>query len=120
MPIAAQAASSVDVFNGAREELERMIGKLREGGARAHTEVIGELRKGGAEVQRRLLQGWLDRLLAAIPHDDVAVQWDVAVEFGVLEESFVPGGAQATVPEPLGGGFQQAAGLGGGGRRSWP
>jgi hypothetical protein len=37
----------------------------------------------------------LDRLLAAIPHHDVAVQWDVAVEFGVLEESFVPGGAQA-------------------------
>ena len=37
----------------------------------------------------------LDRLLAAVPHDDVAVQWDVAVEFGVLEESFVPGGAQA-------------------------
>jgi hypothetical protein len=35
------------------------------------------------------------RLLAAIPHDDVAVQWDVAVEFGVLEESFVPGGAEA-------------------------
>jgi hypothetical protein len=35
------------------------------------------------------------RLLAAIPHDEVAVQWDVAVEFGVLEESFVPGGAQA-------------------------
>ena len=65
MPIAAQTASSVDVFNGAREELERMIGKLREGGARAHTEVIGELREGGAEVQRRLLQGWLDRLLAA-------------------------------------------------------
>ncbi len=37
----------------------------------------------------------LDRLLAAIPHDEVAVQWDVAVEFGVLEESFAPGGAQA-------------------------
>ena len=37
----------------------------------------------------------LDRLLAAIPPDDVAVQWDVAVEFGVLEESFAPGGAQA-------------------------
>jgi len=40
-----------------------MIAKLREGGARPHTEVIGELREGGAEVQRRLLQGWLDRLL---------------------------------------------------------
>jgi hypothetical protein len=37
----------------------------------------------------------LDRLLAAIPHGEVAVQWDVAVEFGVLEEAFVPGGAQA-------------------------
>jgi hypothetical protein len=37
----------------------------------------------------------LGRLLAQIPHDDVAVQWDVAVEFGVLEEAFGPGGAQA-------------------------
>jgi hypothetical protein len=36
----------------------------------------------------------LGRLLAAVPHDDVAVQWDVAVEFGVLEETFVPEGAQ--------------------------
>jgi hypothetical protein len=24
------------------------------------------------------------------PHDEVAVQWDVAVEFGVLEEAFAP------------------------------
>ena len=30
----------------------------------------------------------LARLLAAVPHDEVAVQWDVAVEFGVLEEAF--------------------------------
>jgi hypothetical protein len=37
----------------------------------------------------------LDRLLAAIPPGEVAVQWDVAVEFGVLEEAFGPGGAQA-------------------------
>jgi hypothetical protein len=37
----------------------------------------------------------LDRLLAVIPHHEVAVQWDVAVEFGILEESFAPGGAQA-------------------------
>jgi hypothetical protein len=40
----------------------------------------------------------LGRLLAAIPHGDVAVQWDVAVEFGILEESFVPGGSQAFDP----------------------
>jgi hypothetical protein len=37
----------------------------------------------------------LARLLAAVPHGEVAVQWDVAVEFGVLEEAFAPGGAQA-------------------------
>jgi len=63
MPMAAQAAAQVDVFDAAREELEGMISKLREGGARPHTEVIRELRQGGAEVQRRLLQGWLDQLL---------------------------------------------------------
>jgi hypothetical protein len=37
----------------------------------------------------------LARLLAAIPPGEMAVQWDVAVEFGVLEEAFAPGGAQA-------------------------
>jgi hypothetical protein len=37
----------------------------------------------------------LDRLIGALPHDEVAVQWDVAVEFGILEDSFGPGGSQA-------------------------
>jgi hypothetical protein len=37
----------------------------------------------------------LDRLLAAVPHDEVAVQWDVAVEFGILEASFTGSGSQA-------------------------
>jgi hypothetical protein len=37
----------------------------------------------------------LDRLLGEIPHGDVAMQWDVAVEFGVLESAFAPDGAQA-------------------------
>jgi len=36
----------------------------------------------------------LDRFLAAVPHDQVAVQWDVAVEFAILEESFTGTGAQ--------------------------
>ena len=36
----------------------------------------------------------LSRLLAAIPHDEVAVQWDVAVEFGILEQSFDSTSAQ--------------------------
>ena len=43
----------------------------------------------------RALFADLDRLLGAIPGDDVAVQWDVAVEFGILEEAFAPGGARA-------------------------
>jgi hypothetical protein len=36
----------------------------------------------------------LDRLLAAVPHDDVAVQWDVAVEFRRLETSPPDGGSR--------------------------
>ena len=32
----------------------------------------------------------LDRALAALPHDRCAVQWDVAVEFGLLEGGFDP------------------------------
>ena len=32
----------------------------------------------------------LGRLLAAVPADEVAVQWDVAVEFGTLEGAFGP------------------------------
>jgi hypothetical protein len=33
----------------------------------------------------------LDRALATLPHDRCAVQWDVAVEFGLLEGGFGPG-----------------------------
>jgi hypothetical protein len=55
-----------------------------------------------AEQQQGLLGSYeeamfadVDRLLAAIPHGDVAVQWDVAVEFGVLEGAFGPDGQEA-------------------------
>ena len=37
----------------------------------------------------------LKHLLAAIPHGEIAMQWDVATEFGVLDDAFAPGGAQA-------------------------
>lgn len=47
------------------------------------------------EDQDRLLASYeralfadLDRLLAELPHDQVAVQWDVAVEFAMLEGDF--------------------------------
>lgn len=38
------------------------------------------------ESYRRALFADLDKALAALPHHQVAVQWDVAVEFGLLEE----------------------------------
>jgi len=47
------------------------------------------------ESYERAMFADLDRLLAALPHNDVAVQWDVAVEFGILEASFTGSGSQA-------------------------
>lgn len=44
----------------------------------------------------RALFADLARLLAALPHDEIAVQWDVAVEFGILEGAF---GATASQEE---------------------
>lgn len=38
----------------------------------------------------RALFADLDTLLGAVPHEDLAVQWDVAVEFGLLETGFDP------------------------------
>ena len=39
----------------------------------------------------RALFADLDRLLDVVPHDQIAVQWDVAVEFGILEAGFAGG-----------------------------
>ena len=57
-----------------------------------------------ADQQETLLESYaaalfadLGRLLAAIPHDQVAVQWDVAVEFAILE-----GGIPGVGPQSLG------------------
>lgn len=36
-------------------------------------------------VYTAALLGEVDRILAAIPHDDLAIQWDVASEMGVIE-----------------------------------
>jgi hypothetical protein len=42
-------------------------------------------------VYERAIMRELDAILAAIPHDDLAIQWDVAYEFGVLEEAEIRG-----------------------------
>jgi hypothetical protein len=41
-----------------------------------------------AIAYERALFADLDKALAALPHDRIAVQWDVAVEFGMLEGGF--------------------------------
>jgi hypothetical protein len=46
-----------------------------------------------AASYERALFADVDKALAALPHDRVAVQWDVAVEFGLLEGAMGPGSA---------------------------
>ena len=43
----------------------------------------------GASYERALFAD-VDRALAGMPHDRVAVQWDVAIEFGLLEGAMGP------------------------------
>jgi hypothetical protein len=43
----------------------------------------------------RALFADLQRLLATLPHDRIAVQWDVAVEFGILDAGFGVGESQS-------------------------
>ena len=57
--------------------------------------IVPEQQQALLDSYERAMFADLDRLLAAIPPAEVAVQWDVAVEFGILEEAFAPGGAQA-------------------------
>src|SRR5918992_1620159 len=46
-----------------------------------------------APAYERALFADLDKLVAILPHDRCAVQWDVAVEFGLLEGAMGPGSA---------------------------
>jgi hypothetical protein len=46
-----------------------------------------------AASYERALFADIDKALAALPHDRVAVQWDVAIEFGLLEGAMGPGSA---------------------------
>lgn len=43
-------------------------------------------------VYRRALFAELDRILAGIPHGELAIQWDTAAEFGLLESARLPAG----------------------------
>jgi hypothetical protein len=58
----------------------------------AGTIVPGDLPAVAASYERALFAD-LDTLLDRLPHDRCAVQWDVAVEFGLLEGAMGPGSA---------------------------
>jgi hypothetical protein len=58
----------------------------------AGTIVPEDLPAVAASYEQALLAD-LDELLARLPHDRCAVQWDVAVEFGLLEGAMGPGSA---------------------------
>jgi hypothetical protein len=58
----------------------------------AGTIVPGDMPAVAASYERALFAD-VDKALAALPHDRVAVQWDVAVEFGLLEGAMGPGSA---------------------------
>jgi hypothetical protein len=55
--------------------------------------IVPEDQPAVAASYARALFADLDTLLAKLPHDRCAVQWDVAVEFGLLEGAMGPGSA---------------------------
>ncbi len=55
--------------------------------------VVPEDQQAVAASYERALFADLDALLDRVPHDRCAVQWDVAVEFGLLEGAMGPGSA---------------------------
>jgi hypothetical protein len=58
----------------------------------AGTIVPGDMAAVAASYEKALFAD-LDNLLGRLPHDRCAVQWDVAVEFGLLEGAMGPGSA---------------------------
>lgn len=87
---AAAAIESYDVFRRLREEGVVPEGVRFQVSLPTAVAVVGAFFQGADReaiepVYRQALEGELDQILAAIPHDDLAIQWDVAVEFAILE-----------------------------------
>ncbi|MDN4615086.1 hypothetical protein P5G50_11555 [Leifsonia sp. F6_8S_P_1B] len=52
--------------------------------------IVPEDRAAVEPAYERALLGELDRIVAGIPHEDLAIQWDTAVEFALLEGRIEP------------------------------
>ena len=92
------AAESYEVFTRLRAEGVIAPGTRFQVALPTPTAVIGafftgEDRQAIEPVYRDLVYRELDGVLAAVPHHDLAIQWDCAVEFAVIETHAYPGGS---------------------------
>jgi len=62
--------------------------------ATINTWVVAEDQERLEPAYERALFADLDRLIGRLPHEAIAVQWDVAVEIGILERAFEAGPGQ--------------------------
>ncbi|MDX2377789.1 hypothetical protein M4I32_13365 [Microbacterium sp. LRZ72] len=89
---AAAAIASYDVFAGLREQGVVPAGVRFQVSLPTSVAVVGaffppEQRAAIEPVYRAALFRELDAIAAAIPHDDLAIQWDNAVEFQIIEQA---------------------------------
>ncbi|GAA1443606.1 hypothetical protein [Leifsonia poae] len=73
--------------------------------------VVADFRADFERAYERALFGELERIVAGIPHADLAIQWDTAVEFALLESTNIRS-THAIVPwfdDVLGGVIERAA-----------
>ena len=103
------SGSPISVTRGPRPSRRRCFQRLRDEGVIAPgtrlpvalptpTAVIGTFfsgddRRAIEPVYRDLVFRELRGMLAAVPHDDLAIQWDCAVEFAIIETHAYPGGS---------------------------
>lgn len=92
------AAESYVVFRRLRDEGVIAPGTRFQVALPTPTAVIGAFfagddRQAIEPVYRDLVYRELDEVLAAIPHEDLSIQWDCAVEFAVIETHDYPGGS---------------------------
>lgn len=92
------ATESYEVFRRLRAEGVIAPGTRFQVALPTPTAVIGAFFSGDDRqaiepVYRDLVYRELDGVLAAVPHDDLAIQWDCAVEFAVIETHAYPGGS---------------------------
>jgi hypothetical protein len=94
---AAAAVESYEIFRRLRDEGDIRTGTRFQVSLPTPLAVVGaffppEQRAAIEPVYRRAMYRELDAILDAIPHHDLAIQWDNAVEFGIIEDIAHRGG----------------------------